>query len=134
MRSSSGGYQYSSPHTGRMMLGVRTAVLLARIHLTTVRWRFASEQYSRHILFAKYMPEALKRHLSSNQLPAICRHSLARESFSFLCSHLGYLIGSSGDATFTHVESSVPERGRRRSYVFHIQHVIYQNIWLPLLH
>jgi len=70
------------------------------------------------------MPEAVKQHVNSNQLPAICRYSLVHDFYFFFCSHLGYLIGSSGDATFTHVENSV----RGGVYAFQIHHVIYQNI------
>ena len=137
MRSSSGGHHYSSPHIGRMMLGLRTTVLSTRFHLTTVRWHFASEQYSWHILFAKYIPATPKQHVNSNQLRAICRHSLALS-----CIPLDNLLGAVVMPLLRTLKIlfGVRVRGRVRGgggelrYAFQIQHVNYQNIWLPGLH
>jgi len=66
---------------------------------------------------ATSFPATLKQH-NSDQLPANCGHSLAHSFFSFPCDRLGQLAGSTGDATFIHVENSVVGGGGGGGFFF----------------
>jgi len=54
----------------------------------------------------------------SGQLPTICGHSVAGESFFFSCCNLGQLAGPTGDATLIHVANSIPGGGGGGGGVF----------------
>jgi hypothetical protein len=95
---------------------------MTMFRLITIRLHFSSKQYAWRIHLQEnimslttyvHMPEALEQttFTSSGQLPTICGHSVAGESFFFSCCKLGQLAGPTDDATLIHVGNSIPGGG-----------------------